>query len=205
MRWLGWLAAFFCVGCTVLPGAARVPGDTIDAIATEYVALSLTAGEREAGYVDAYFGPDNLAAAAKSDKRTPAELSADAARLHARLTAIDPAALPPIVRKRRAALLLALKAAETRMAMAAGTKLSFDQEAKGLFGVTFDPPPLASFDPVLAELDRLVPAGPGTLADRLKRFNDRFTVPPEKAGPVIKAAIAECRRRTLKHIAMPAG
>ncbi|KQS04773.1 hypothetical protein ASG11_11355 [Sphingomonas sp. Leaf357] len=203
MRRLMWFLVIACAGFAVVPASARSSGAAIDAIAKDYVALSLAAGERDPGYVDAYFGPSTLAAAAKLDRRTPSELSADAARLHTRLATIDPKTLSPIERKRRAALLLQLMAAQTRMAMVAGKKISFDQEAKSLFGVTFAAPPLASFDPILAELDRLVPAGPGTLAERIKRLSDRVTVPPEKAETVVKAAIAECRRRTLDHIAIP--
>lgn len=205
MRRVTWYVAMMLAGLAVVPAAARGPSDAVGAIARDYVALSLAAGERDPNYVDAYFGPKDLAAAAKLDRRTPSELSADAAKLHARLAAIDPKTLAPDERKRRAALLFQLTAAQTRMAMVAGRKFSFDQETRGLFGVTFAAPPLASFDPVLAELDRLVPAGPGTLADRIEKLSHRYTAPPDKAETVIKATIAECRRRTLNHIAMPPG
>jgi hypothetical protein len=35
-------------------------------------------------------------------------------------------------------------------------------------------------------------------------FQNRFTVPKDRLEPVMRAAIAECRRRTLEHIALPA-
>ena len=39
----------------------------LDAIAREFVLLSLTIGEKEEGYIDAYYGPADLQAKAKAD------------------------------------------------------------------------------------------------------------------------------------------
>ena len=38
------------------------PQDSLDAIARDYVLLSLTIGEKEEGYIDAYYGPPELQA-----------------------------------------------------------------------------------------------------------------------------------------------
>ncbi|HET9354459.1 MAG TPA: hypothetical protein VFO32_10730, partial [Sphingomicrobium sp.] len=43
------------------------PQDSLDAIARDYVLLSLTIGEKEAGYIDAYYGPPELQAQAKAE------------------------------------------------------------------------------------------------------------------------------------------
>ena len=88
--------------------------------------------------------------------------------------------------------------------MLRGEKLSFDDEAEGLFGVRPRLRSLAEFDPVLARIERLL-TGSGPLADRVEAFQDRFNVPESKVTPVFQAAIAECRRRTLPHIGLPAG
>jgi hypothetical protein len=104
---------------------------------------------------------------------------------------------------RRARFLTAqLTAAATRLKMMQGEKLTFDEEALGLFGVRPQLQPLASFDPVLARIDKLVP-GSGALAERVEAFSDRFTIPKQRLKPVFDAAIAECRRRTLQHIKLP--
>lgn len=188
-------------------GMAPQPRDTLDTIAREYVQLSLEAGVREEGYVDAYYGPAEWQSKAKANPRTVQQLSTDAAALVERTRAIDPARLSPIERKRRAFLMGQLTAASTRMAMAGGKKFSFDDEARGLFGVT---PKLASFaelDAALAELDRLAP-GKGTLAERVAAMGSGRgggVIPPDRIAKVVGLAIAECKARTLKHIPLPAG
>ena len=50
--------------CATTPAAAPDPsGDSLDAMARDYVALILEIGEHEDGYVDAYYGPPEWAAA----------------------------------------------------------------------------------------------------------------------------------------------
>ena len=99
-----------------------------------------------------------------------------------------------------------LTAAETRLRMLRGERLSFAEEARGLYGVDLEGliQPLSHYDPILARIERLVP-GAGPLAERVDAFTDRFIIPRERLEPVMRAAIAECRRRTLDHIPLPAG
>ncbi|HEX8669950.1 MAG TPA: hypothetical protein VF727_16405 [Allosphingosinicella sp.] len=177
-------------------------GDTLDRIAADYVRMQLEAGEREAGYIDAYYGPSEWQAAAKAAPRSPAALTVAAAALASRARAIEPARLDPMERRRRDFLLAQLRAAETRLRMMNGQKLSFADEAEGLFGVRPQLKPLSTYDPVLARLESLVP-GPGPLAERVDAYQARFTIPADRLRPVMDAAIAECRRRTLEHIALP--
>lgn len=173
----------------------------LDGIARDYVQLTLEAGEREPGYVDAYYGPAAWAAAAKAKPRTVAELRTAATALKARALAVR--SLTPFEARRRAALVAQLTAAETRLAMNAGVKFSFDDEAERLFGVRPVLPPLATFDPALAEIEALVP-GAGPLWQRIDTYRERFVIPPAKVDAVMRAATAECRRRTVAHIPLPA-
>jgi len=85
-----------------------------------------------------------------------------------------------------------------------GEKLSFEDEAQGLFGVRPVLKPLGSYDPLLEKVEKLVP-GSGPLAERVEAFQSRFTIPTEKLKPVFDAAIAECKARTVRHIALPNG
>jgi hypothetical protein len=85
-----------------------------------------------------------------------------------------------------------------------GERLSFADEALGLYGVTPDIRPLAEYDAMLARIDRLVP-GSGALPERVEAFQSRFVVPRDRLDAVMRAAIDECRRRTLAHIALPEG
>jgi hypothetical protein len=179
-------------------------GDSLDEIATDYVQMTLEIGEREPGYVDAYYGPKEWADAAKSAPRSVQDLAKEANALSERVSAIDVAGLDPMERRRREFLLAQLRAAQTRLRMMQGEKLSFAEEAQGLFGVRVDLKPLASYDPVLARIDKLVP-GTGPLSERVEKFQDRFTIPKDRLQPVFDAAIQECKRRTAQHIALPPG
>ncbi len=183
--------------------AAAAPPSRLDTAAREYVQLTLEAGEREPGYVDAYYGPAAWAAAAKAHPRTVAVLLRDATRLHNRVAAIDPRRLAPIEVRRRAFLLGQVTAAETRLAMLAGHKFAFADEARGLFGAAPELKPLASYDAVLADIDKLVP-GPGPLWQRVSDYRETLRIPADRLKPVMDAAIAECRARTLAHIPLPA-
>jgi hypothetical protein len=199
MRWLFLLAAFVLAGC-VSAGPAR---DSLDSIARDYVKLQLAIGEKEEGYIDAYYGPPEWQAEVKTVAATPAALTQRAAVLTVRLKSIADARLDPMERRRRDFLLAQLKAASTRLAMMQGAKFAFADEAERLFGVRPELKPLSAYDPVLARIERLVP-GKGPLSDRVDAFQERFTIPRDRLDNVMRAAIAECRRRTVEHIALPA-
>ena len=188
-----------CLGASQISAAG--PTDTLDRIARDYVRLSLTIGEKEEGYIDAYYGPPDILANAKAE--APRLSLPDLAR-RANVLSMRVAALKPKRSDvRRAAFLTAqLTAAKTRLRMMAGEKLSFADEAKGLFGLTPELKPLTSYDPVLATIEALVP-GTGPLSSRVDAFQDRFTIPAARLKPVFDAAIAECKARTLRHIALP--
>lgn len=189
--------ALIALALTATPAAAA----PLDAIARAYVQLTLDAGEREPGYVDAYYGPPAWQAAAKAHPRSVADLRAAATALKARALAIK--GLSGLNLQRRAYLVAQLTAAETRLAMHDGAKLPFDREAQGLFATTPALKPLTAYDPVLARIEGLVP-GDGPLWQRVDAFKDRIVVPAERLPAVMQAAIAECRRRTLVHIPLPA-
>ena len=201
MKWLRIVLACLCLaGCV----SDRVQNDSLDEIAADYVQMTLEIGEREPGYVDAYYGPPEWQAAAKAAPRSLANLAKEADALAARANAIDIAALQPIEQRRRAFLLAQLKAAQTRLRMLQGEKLSFAEEAEGLFGVRPELKPLSAYDPVLDRINGLV-YGRGPLSERVEAFQDRFTIPTDKLKPVFDAAIQECRRRTAAHIPLPPG
>ncbi len=196
------LALLLLAGCATAPDAPRTAADSLDAVARDYVRMTLELGEREPGYVDAYYGPPEWAAAAKAAPRTVPELGAAAAELSRRLAALRPAATADA--RRRAFLQAQLTAARTRVRMMSGEKLPFAEEAEGLFGVRPELRPLAAYDARLRELERLLP-GPGPLNERVDAFQGRFTIPQDRLDPVFRRAIAECRARTARFIAMPPG
>jgi len=185
------------------PGVAP---DSLDAIAEAYVLLTLRIGEHEAGYVDAYYGPPALADRAKAEPRTLAQLSGDAAYLQRRLAGLGTggtAAPTDAAEVQRVAYLKAhVAAASARLRMLSGEKLSFADEAEALFGIRPELKPLSNYDPVLAEIDALLP-GDGPLIDQVVAFRAAFVIPKDRLEPVMQAAIAECRTRTARHITLP--
>lgn len=189
-------AALTLVGCATVSGTEA---GGLSASARDYVVLQMAIGEKEKGYIDAFYGDPALktegqALAARSD--LPA-LAARVTALQSRVT--SSAAEEP----RRAAFLTAqLTAAATRLRMLQGEKLPFVEEAQGLFGVRPDIKPLTSYDPILSRIDALVP-GTGPLADRVEAYQNRFTIPRDKLDAVFRNAIAACRTATTEHIALP--
>jgi hypothetical protein len=194
-------AAFALIAAPAL--AAPLAAAKLDTIAKDFVRLTLEAGEREPGYVDAYYGPADWAKAAKAAPRDVPALRAEADRLAKALAAVDAKALSPDLVRRKAFLAGQLKAAQTRLAMLAGVKFSFQDEAEGLFGVRPPIKPLSAYDPILAKIDTLLP-GEGDLATRVSAFQAKYVIPNDRLEPVMKAAIAECKARTQVHITLPA-
>uniref|UniRef100_A0A0N4ZZC3 DUF885 domain-containing protein n=1 Tax=Parastrongyloides trichosuri TaxID=131310 RepID=A0A0N4ZZC3_PARTI len=206
--------------------AAQKPdADSLDAVAHDYVALTLEIGEREPGYVDAYYGPAEWAEAAKANPRALPQLAEGAASLSQRLDALPERGLDAQSRQRRAYLTAHVAAASARLRMLQGEKMGFADEAEALFGVRPELRPLSSYDPVLARIDALVPGRPelrplssydpvlaridalvpgeGPLAERVAAFRARYVIPKNRLDTVMRAAIAECKARTEQHMTLP--
>ena len=182
--------------------------EALNAIAHDYVLLQLTIGEKEDGYIDSYYGPDALQAQARNDAEG---LSLD--DLSVRVAGVQDSLMPYLddgadgdsMDERRARFLFSqLTAADTRLKMLGGENLSFVAEAKGLFDVDVELVELETLDPILAQIDALVP-GEGPLWQRLDDYRAAFIIPNNKLMPVMDAAIAECRRRTAEYIDLPEG
>jgi hypothetical protein len=174
----------------------------LNSIAESYVRLTLEIGEHEPGYVDAYYGPDEWAQQAKRSPRSLPELRTATETLLAQLSGVDEATLTPLELKRKRLLAAQLIAARTRMAMLAGESFTFEQEATGLYALHPQLKPLSAYDPVLQQLEALFP-GDGPLWQRADAFTRRTAIPADKLEAVMHASIAECKRRTLQHIALP--
>ena len=197
------LAALAAVSMA-FPALASPGSQALDKIAVDFVHLTLEAGEREPGYVDAYYGPKDWEAAAKANPRPVSVLRKEADRLQAALAKVGDKGLSPDERRRKLFLKGQLRAAQTRLAMIAGDKFSFEDEAEGLFSVRPVIKPLKTYDSILARIDKLVP-GKGDLAARVDAFQNRYVIPTDKVETVMQAGIAACKARTEQHIKLPAG
>jgi hypothetical protein len=199
------LALVLALGVACRPTAPAGPDPhALDAVARRYLVLGLNLGRSDPNYVDAYYGPDSLKAAANAESLSVTQVRASAESLIAVLGDSVPAYADTLVRMRHRYLRVQLGAMAARARMLAGEKLSFDQEAQALYDAT--PPHYsdAHFDSLLARLDSLLP-GKGPLAQRYQKFRDRLDIPATKVDTVFKTAIAACRARTLAHIALPPG
>jgi hypothetical protein len=191
------IVGVFAAAALVAPAAAA----PLDDIARDYVALVLEYGEHEDGYVDAYYGPPEWAAAAKTGKRSVGRLTVDAAALLRRVEAVRTDGIDD---RRRRYLAAQLRALGARLAMRQGAKFGFADEAAALFGIRPELKPLSAYDVHLARIERLVP-GRGPLHERVDAFRARYEIPKAKLEPVMRAAIAECKLRTAARIPLPEG
>lgn len=202
------LATIMMISTATAPAPAIASSEVsrmqLDPIAEAYVHLTLEIGEHEPGYVDAYYGPAAWAQQAKRAPRPLPELRSATETLLAQLSAVDEAALAPLEIKRKRLLAAQLIAARTRMAMIAGESLEFDREAEGLYALRPALQPLSAYDPALLKIETLIP-GKGPLWQRVDAFLGRTAIPSAKLTAVMQASIAECRRRTVEHIALPTG
>jgi hypothetical protein len=200
--------ALLASGCAtiapVVPANVAAPAMSIADISDAYTRLTLEAGTHEAEYVDAYYGPPTLQTAAKANPRSLAQLIAEARALTAAIDVDLPSIKVESDRRRAVALRGMLVAADTRLQMLQGRKFAFNDEAQGQFATVPDLKPLAHYDVILANLETLIP-GDGPLAARVDAFNERYVIPKDRLQPVFDTAIAECKRRTMQYIPLPAG
>ncbi|HUF35033.1 MAG TPA: hypothetical protein VMN37_03735 [Gemmatimonadales bacterium] len=195
--------ALAATGCRPAPPAPADPA-LLDPVAQRYVVLGLNLGRHDPNYIDAYYGPDSLRAAAEAESLSVAEIRTAAESLAATLGDSVPAYADSIVRLRHRYLRVQLGAMAARARMVAGERLTFDEEAKALYDAVPPRHDDAHFDSLLARLDSILP-GRGALADRYQRFRNRLQIPAGRVDTVFKTAIEACRARTLAHTALPPG
>ncbi len=181
-----------------------------NAAAETYVRLVLALGQHDANFVDAYYGPPEWRAEVAAAKWDLAAINKRAAVLEVDLRRLPPveSALPDaeMVRLRRAYMARQLGALRARVAMLQGRRFPFDEESRELYDAVAPRNSEASFQRVVDAIGVAVgvtAGGPADLASRYAAFKQAFVIPPEKLNAVFTAAIAECRRRTLAHIALP--
>jgi len=177
-------------------------------IAESYVKLVLAVGQHDPDYVDAYYGPPQWRAEAEAHQRPLAEIRAEAGRLLAALAARPS---PPPAAEGSEEELLALRhhylerqlgSLVARVDQLGGRKMRFDEESKALYDAVAPTYGDEHFLRLSAELAAVLP-GDGPLTDRLEHFRQGFVIPRDRLAAVFDAAIAECRRRTGEHIALP--
>lgn len=192
---------FLAAACGREP--AEAPGGNLDSLAAEYLLLELAMAKHDPAHVDAYFGPGEIQAEASSADLSLADIEGRAETLATRLLNWPVAATDEMQADRIDNLLLRIRALNTRIALNKGQSLAFDEESRLLFGASAPDYDAAHFEAILDDIDTLLD-GEGELSGRVNRFRNQFVIPPDRLAAVFDAAIAECRRRSLLFIELPA-
>ena len=172
----------------------------LDDLAERYVRLALELGEYDTDYVDAYLGPPEWREQARESLRPQEQLAADISELLQELMELSTA--DELERHRLDHLVKNVRAMDARARMALGESFSFATEARLVYDVELSDYEMARFDPLLEEIDLLVP-GEGDLAERVDAFRSRFEIASDRVNAVFQAAVDECRRRTEEYIDLP--
>lgn len=173
-------------------------------IAEQYVKLALALGEHEAGYIDAYYGPETWQEQVKAEKKALNNIISEAKELvhHLSFHIADKNKLEEIEQLRLSYLDAQLGALIARAQMNEGSaEFTFDQESMALFNTEAPKLEWAEFDSTLAALNELLP-GDESLITKLANFRKQFVIPTDKLKPVFDVAIKECRDRTKQFVTL---
>lgn len=176
----------------------------MDQVAEGYVKLVLEIGLYDADYVDAYYGPQDWKPSeeTKEDTFPKEKLISKVNALIEKINSIETIGLNKIEQQRKIVLTKQLISARAIIEMISGEKYTFDEESFFLYDAVAPTHGKEYFDEILERLEDGLP-GKGNLTERYNNFIKDFIVPKENLDAVFKAALKECRSRTLKHIKLP--
>ncbi|MFT3729274.1 MAG: hypothetical protein QM759_15735 [Terricaulis sp.] len=200
MRWIAVAVALALAACA----PAKPAAPALNTLAESYVRLSLEIGTHEDGYIDAYYGPQQWQDEAKAHPRSVDQLKDAADALQAQIVGVETTTHDAAEKRRAHTLAAYVASARFRLDMIGGLRAPFADEALRLFALAPQIKPLTDYDAMLVRINQLVP-GRGDLGQRIETFRARYVIPENKLQAVMQAAIDECRRRTLAHIALPQG
>lgn len=194
------IALALLASCATRP-AAR-PAAMLDAVAERYVVLVLQMGRVHADDVDSYYGPDSLKTAAMADSLAPMAIAAVADSLRGVLGERADGSWDEPTRLRHGFLRRQLEAVAARARMLGGERMTFDEEALALYDMVAPHRPDSVYDAALVRIESMMP-GEGPLHARVEAFEKRLHIPAARVDTVMRVALAECRRRTREHLALP--
>src|SRR3972149_1578436 len=175
-------------------------------IAEAYVKLVLKIGQHDADYVDAYYGPEEWKPAPLihdgNNTLIHEQLDEEADNLLNDLENLSKYEATRLETLRYRSLYKQILAAKIKLYMISGGLLSFDEESKALYDAVSPHYSEDHYKGILNRLDKLLP-GSGEVSKRVNDYKNQFIIPKEKLDAVFKAAINECRKRTLVHIQLP--
>jgi hypothetical protein len=172
-------------------------------VVERYIVLGLRLGRHVDGFVDAYYGPPDLAARVDAEpRRPPGELRADAARLLADLDGGDGA--EAVDASRRRWIRAQVQGLYTSATKLAGISIGYLDEVEQCYGARPAPVPDDRFAAAHRRLDAVLP-GDGPLRDRFIAWREAHAVPPDALEPAIRSLADDLRERTGRLFGLPEG
>ncbi len=160
----------------------------LDNYGRTYLTLTLEIDKHIDGYVDSYYGPNDIkTAVSATSKRDPAKLLDDVAALQASIPDDDPA--------RQAYLKAELRAIECTVRMLNGEEFNYLDEVNRFYDISPQKVDETKFLAAHNELDTLLP-GDGAIADRLTARRKLYELEKEQILPLLELARAEAFQRT---------
>ena len=177
---------------------------SIDQLAEQYVRLALDIGRYDSSFVDAYYGPDSLKPIDVKKELFPKDsfLLQVQQLQDAFLKLTEEAKNDSVLLLRDKWMKAQLTAFARRIKIFSDEYAGFDAESLELYGAVAPVYSESHYQALVARLDAVLP-GKGTIPERFQLLANRFIIPKNKLDTVIKAAIAESRKRTMEHYSIP--
>lgn len=170
--------------------------DALDPIAHAYLSLAWGIERLLPGFIDSYFGPEEVKTAALAAAPEPRDLLRQAEALAG---SIAGSRFPD---DRKAFLAVQTRAMAATSRKLAGEALAYEDEVRQLFDVEPARTPEETFGVAIETLQTLLP-GDGPVNERMAAWRRRFEVAPEQARPLIDLILAEARQRTAAFVDLP--
>ncbi len=166
----------------------------------DYLRLGLALGRHLDGFVDAYYGPPELAAFVAAQPAVgPVELVERARRLLADLTSTG-----DLAPERRQWLTAQVRGLHTSARKLAGEPIGYLDEIESCYGIRPSFVPEDDLAEAHKRLDRALP-GRGLLADRYIAWREAQVVPPAILGRAVDSLAEDFRARTGTLFGLPDG
>ena len=179
--------------------ASRSP---LDDAADRYVRLAVALGERDPDSLDFYAGPTERVADIRKNPPPLTQITRDADALSAEVSCIAPGTAADTARAK--ALVADLSAISARVSLLTGTTQTYNDESVAFFGVAPEPLDERRMDDIRSQIAAVI-GRESRLVRRYAAFVERFIIPADRLPAVMKAALDECRGRTLVHLSLPPG
>ncbi len=183
-------------------------------IVERYLTLGLEIGRHIPGFVDAYYGPADLAARVDAASPVaPGELVARARALLGALDAGEPFGVPGEAGEdgpegarasRRRFIRAQVLGLETSARILAGEQIAYADEVEACYGVRPHRIPEEEILAAHRSLAEVVP-GTGPLAERLIAWREAQAVPPERLEAAVRSLAEDLRERTATRFGLPEG